>query len=146
VRDVSFHRTTAERFGRVAAALPPLVAALLLALDAMWWREHARSAPSAKRRPAEPRLSREFETAALCCDEDEHRTLHRAPAAAPPSTAPARTQARTDAGASSVAASASAAAGTAEGSTLFHLGSGLGVDLEAARRVASYDDLQIHTL
>ena len=45
-RDATFFPQTSLRFGRVAAVVPMGVALLLLVLDAMWWREHAKSGAS----------------------------------------------------------------------------------------------------
>ena len=47
-RDAFFFEATRRRFGLGCALLPPFCAALLLALDLMWWQEHAKSGP---RRP-----------------------------------------------------------------------------------------------
>ena len=48
-RDTWFFSETSQRFGFGAAIVPPIVAALLLALDSMWWREHARNGAAARR-------------------------------------------------------------------------------------------------
>lgn len=42
-RDLTFVPHTAAMFGKLGAALPPLIALLLLCLDCAWWREHRRS-------------------------------------------------------------------------------------------------------
>ena len=46
-RDVYLYEQISSRYGRITALLPPMVAALLLVLDRMWWREHAASLPRA---------------------------------------------------------------------------------------------------
>ena len=53
-RDIYFYGTTAAKYGVLPAIVPPFIAVLLLLLDAMWWREHLRSAAhaSAKGHPA----------------------------------------------------------------------------------------------
>jgi len=42
-RDLYLWEDTAEIFGGAAATMPPCVCLLLLGLDVMWWREHART-------------------------------------------------------------------------------------------------------
>lgn len=49
LRDVTFFRETRTRYGLIGASVPPLVAILLLGLDTLWWREHARSDRGAAR-------------------------------------------------------------------------------------------------
>lgn len=45
-RDSAFFMQTAEIWGLVAATVPPFVAALLFALDVLWWQEHRRARSS----------------------------------------------------------------------------------------------------
>ncbi len=44
-RDIYLFDQIRARYGSLSALLPPLVSALLLVLDRLWWREHAASQP-----------------------------------------------------------------------------------------------------
>ena len=158
-RDVSFFRNTAQHYGRIGASVPPLVAVLLLGLDWMWWREHARSGRLRDKHKwlraengALPSHDIEAPTHASerSTSEDESRRLLLNVAASEAQASPCElvngdsSSAATghDGGRGSPLHRHTTEAGRSRCTAL--PGHALEVQLEAARNV-SFDDLQIHT-
>ena len=77
-RDIAFFQRSSQVYGVAAAIVPPCVALLLLALDAVWWREHARSVPrAAESRRSSPSSLHESGEVTTDDDNDRHHLLHK---------------------------------------------------------------------
>ena len=151
-RDVCFFGATRERYGVIGASVPPLVAILLLGLDEMWWREHARSRAGGrhKRAPSDgdatrPTMMMVDVEAAHAFTEDEQSNEHGRLLKPPAEHAGAAERAPSAlANGNAAAARCSPHRGVAQQQ---HAGAPpRSLDLEAEMRPAlSFDDLQIHT-
>lgn len=150
-RDLAFFGETSAHFGIAGATAPLLVAVLLLALDWMWWREHARSgAGRHKKRPSKEAERTRGADEAMRHSEDESGQLLLPDA--PQANCGLRdgSQLPSQAGTPSAVPPRRCDAADGPGRMLNGHVNGaspravVAVDLEAARSI-SYDDLQIHT-